>query len=230
MGLKDVQKKVEESKKIQGNFNSQEIYLVSGDQAVVTILYTGNEEDNNLLDVFFVKKVERLTDSGKTFMKSLYLGSDESEVNSFDKPVKQLGFWVYCYYIDHENKTKEEWVEKKLASGAKKFREEVNDFRMYIGGLGKNQSFYNSINSAFDETGNLSKMLFGISRTGTGKTDTTYAISVLPRESKVPAEKKEEVKNLPSVLEYVKTHLTEDEFAAKSVKNSDKDNESGDLL
>jgi hypothetical protein len=224
MGIKQMQKRQEERENSQTEA-TRELWLKDGDQAFLTILTDEKEDEegnyvDNLFSSYFVRRQNITTDTGKVYPRKFFVGEKWDDIPDeyvAQKVVsEQIGFWAYVYYVLHEKrndkvKGNEEWKEEKAPGGSTRFKEEVNDFKIYLGGLGQKRSFEGELNGIYNDVGSLDGMVCRLSKTRTGKmpTDIVYNIRETTKKSVVPKEKKDEIASLPFVLNYVKEHLVE---------------------
>lgn len=215
MSIKQAQQKLEDSRNNRAATQTRELWLKENDQVYVTSLYSGNEEGSSpYFSLFFSRNETIKYDTGKEYVKKLFLAENEEDVPEQYKRESrsQLGLWVFVHFILHETnmvsgKIQENWKEEKSASGVVRYKEEVNDYKLYLGGLGKDQSFWNQLVDIYNEEGSLDKKTLRIGKRGKG-INTFYSIATAPgKVLMIPKEKVDESKELQSVLEYVKVHL-----------------------
>jgi len=221
MGIKTIQQRSEERKNAAlDKTPTRELWLSNGDDARVSILTEEKEDSNgNITDPYFSYFYVRRATDDNGFNKKYFLAEKRDDVPQeyLDKKVvgEQIGFWVYAYYVLHETnvrkgKTMTEWKEVKRGNVVR-YREEINDFRIYMGGLGQKRSFEGDLNSIAIEVGALESNIIRLikQKTGDQAIDVVYKAKETADKTDIPNEKKAMIKDLPTVIEYAKEHLVE---------------------
>lgn len=219
-GVKGVQSKREEEKKQNGRTQDGvlELWLRDGDQATLTILASGREDDLRL-DDFYSHSVTYKNDDGSSGRKDVYCtkGTDDKcqycAVN--DRPNHRFAFWCYVYYILHNTKRDDEWKEETSATGDVKYREEVNSIRVFSRGFGRGDYIWNQVVDIFSETGDLRKQLIRLKRMGSEMQDTTYTFILGSKASKIPDDVAVKSKVLEPIKEFYKQKLSVESGSSK---------------
>lgn len=156
-----------------------ELWLKDGDNAFVALIASGEPNDARL-DDFYVHGEPSTGDSGKrmwrTFFCNQTVGERCDKCEADNKPGHQFGIWCYVYYVLHAKRDNPSWEEKTSASGETKYKENVNDFRVFARGFGMRQYLWDQLVDIFNEEGNLTKKIVRIRRTGSGQNDTSFGI------------------------------------------------------
>ncbi len=233
MGIKNLQQKAEERANAKTT-KRKDLWLKNGDDARISILTDEKEDENGKVveDRYFASFYVRRAKDDHGYDKKYFLVEKREDIPQEYREQKgvvaeQLGFWCYVYYILHETnvikgKVIEEW--KKVKRGnLDRYREEVNDFRIYFGGVGKDRLFESSLIS-IDMEFSLPSIVTSLRKIKTGDS-TVYALKETSDKTNIPEEKMGEAKNLPSVIEYAKEHLVEWVSSKKTEEGRDSTNE-----
>lgn len=175
---------------------NKEIWFKDGDQAFVTSVATGDQDDK------FLDEIEMYTfRHGNRFANLLKDDDvDLSLVPSDSRPQRKFAFWAYVHEIIHTAKRNDEWEEVEGPSGKKIFKETINDYKIICLTFGRNDYLFSQLVDVYNDWGILSKGVIRIKRTGQGMYDTSYTIAATARNSEVP----ELTEELPTIKEYFK--------------------------
>jgi len=178
----------------------KEIWFKDGDQAFITPVATGNENDERLDDIYMYtfRQENRWTNLLKDD------SVDTSEVPENIRPSHKFAFWGYVHEIIHPDRRQDSWTEIEGPAGRKMYREEVNDFRVIALTFGRSDYIWNQLVDVYNDWGSLDKGVIRVKRTGTGMYDTSYQIAATARESELPTEKLQEIDDLQTILSYYK--------------------------
>ena len=126
---------------------------------------------------------------------------------------KRLAMWAYVYFVYHENRDNEEWVEKELDSKKKMFKENVEQFKIIefpYGRWDRETRVYanrQKFDSACEYNRGLNKSIIKLRKYPDGQY-TNYSISGLANEDNaqqvatdVIESKKDEIQNLQPLLD-----------------------------
>ena len=127
---------------------------------------------------------------------------------------KRLAMWAYVYFVYHENRDNDEWVEKELDSKKKMFKENVEDFKIIefpYGQWDRETRVYanrQKFDSACEYNRGLNKSIIKLRKYVDGQY-TNYSISGLANEDnsqKVAYDildgKRDEIQNLQPLMEH----------------------------
>jgi len=178
---------------------NQEVWFKDGDQAFLSPVATG-EEDDGLLDEIYMytfrnadnRWTNRLVDDAV----------DNTDVPSNVRPSHKFAFWAYVHEIVHPEKRNDAWEELAGPSGRKVFKENVNDFRVIALTFGRSDYIWNQLVDVYNDWNGLDKGVMRIKRTGTGMYDTSYAIAATARTSEIPVDKVATIDDLLSIKGY----------------------------
>lgn len=205
-GILKIQQQRESEKEAKQSVGAKDLYLRDGDQAFIAIIPSGEENDARLDSLAF-HSVKETFDSGKAFWKSYVCPTalDENATCRLcdSKVRKSLQFimWVYVYYVMHTFE-REGWTPEKTATGAQRYKEDVNDFRILIKGFGKGDYLWNQVTDIYNEQGALNKLVVRFKRTGAGMSDTSYSFLVTNKAVAFDASVQKRAKELPLVAQY----------------------------
>ena len=151
---------------------------------------------------------------------------------------KRLAMWAYVYFIYHENRDNEEWVEKELDSKKKMFKENVEDFKIVefpYGQWDRETRVYanrQKFDSACEYNRGLNKSIIKLRKYVDGQY-TNYSISGLANEDNaqqvatdIIENKKDEIQNLQPLMDF---YLGKNE-SKKEEPEPTKDDESFELF
>ena len=151
---------------------------------------------------------------------------------------KRLAMWAYVYFIYHENRDNEEWVEKELDSKKKMFKENVEDFKIVefpYGQWDRETRVYanrQKFDSACEYNRGLNKSIIKLRKYVDGQY-TNYSISGLANEDNaqqvatdIIENKKDEIQNLQPLMDF---YLGKNESKKEEPKPT-KDDESFELF
>ena len=179
--------------------SNQEVWFKDGDQAFLTPVATGEEDDTKLDEIYMY--TFRNTDNRWT-NRLQDESVDNSDVPSNIRPSHKFAFWAYVHEIVHPEKRNDSWEELAGPAGRKLFKETVNDFRVIALTFGRSDYIWNQVVDVYNDWGGLDKGVMRIKRTGTGMYDTSYTIAATARESEIPEDKLTEIDGLSSIRGY----------------------------
>jgi len=146
--------------------------------------------------------------------------------------------WAYVYFVYHENRDNDEWVEKELDSKKKMFKENVEDFKIVefpYGQWDRETRVYanrQKFDSACEYNRGLNKSIIKLRKYVDGQY-TNYSISGLANEDNaqqvatdVIENKKDEIQNLQPLMDF---YLGKNE-SKKEDSTPKKDEESFELF
>lgn len=200
-GISRIQKVRDENRRPSfngGQSNNREIWFKDGDQAFVTPVATGKDDDTLLDEIYLY--VYRVGNRWVSVLKDETI--DISEVPSDVRPSHKFAFWGYVHEVIHGEKRVDTWEEVEGPGGRKMFKETVNDFRVIPMGFGRSDYIWNQLVDIYSDWGQLDKGVVRIKRTGAGAYDTSYTITGTPREVEIPEDKLTEISDLPDIKEY----------------------------
>ena len=179
-GINRIQNLREETRTAVAQRNAtpfREIWFRDGDQAFVTSVATGADDDV-LLDEISLYTFR----SGTRFVNLLNEdGVDLSSVPGDVRPSRKFAF--------------------DGPGGRKMYKEVVNDYKIVCLGFGRNDYLWNQLVDVFNDWDSLDKGVMRIKRTGAGL-DTSYAIATTARDSEIPADALMAKDDLPPIKEY----------------------------
>tara|TARA_R110000744_G_scaffold139486_15_gene250541 strand:+ start:1101 stop:1727 length:627 start_codon:yes stop_codon:yes gene_type:complete len=151
---------------------------------------------------------------------------------------KRLAMWAYVYFVYHDNRDNDEWIEKELDSKKKMFRENIEDFKIIdfpYGQWDKETRVYSNrqkFDSACEYNRGLNKSIIKLRKYPDGQY-TNYSISGLANEdnsqsvaSDILDSKRDEIQNLQPLME----HYLEKNGGKKQEDTPPKDGESFELF
>ena len=178
---------------------NQEVWFKDGDQAFLSTIATGNEDDTRLDEIYMYtfrnadnRWTNRLQDDSV----------DNSDVPSNIRPSHKFAFWAYVHEIVHPEKRNDAWEEVAGPSGRKMFKETIEDFRIIALTFGRSDYIWNQLVDIYNDWGGLDKGVMRIKRTGTGMYDTSYTLAATARNAEIPDDKLTEVDDLLSIKGY----------------------------
>ena len=179
---------------------SREIWFKDGDQAFLTSVATGEDDDK------FLDQIELYTFRQGTRFANLLkdVDVDASAVPEGTRASHKFAFWAYVHEIIHSDKRDDEWEEIQGPSGRKMFKETVEDFKVIGLSFGRSDYLWNQLVDVHSDWGSLHKGGMRVNRTGTGMYDTSYTISATARQAEVPKEALDTISDLPTIKEYYK--------------------------
>ena len=197
-GISAIQNRVDERANPQTQIAGQEIFFKDGDQAFLTPVASG-EEDDLLLDEVHLYTYR----SGTRWINLLKDDDvDTSEVPDNVRPSHKFAFWAYVHDILHTEKRFDDWDEIEGPQGKKMFVQHVNDFKVIPLGFGRSNYIWNQLVDVYNDWGKLDKGVVRVKRTGTGMYDTSYTLSATARPSEIPADKLEASSDLVDIKSY----------------------------
>ena len=200
-GISRIQKIREDNRRPafnQDRANNREIWFKDGDQAFMSPVATGKEDDTLLDEIFLY--VYRVGNRWVSVLKDDSI--DISEVPSDTRPSHKFAFWAYVHEVIHAEKRVDTWEEVEGPAGKKMFKETVNDFRVVPLSFGRSDYIWNQLVDIYSDWGQLDKGVVRVKRTGTGAYDTSYMVTSTPREVEIPEDKLTEIGDLPAIKDY----------------------------
>lgn len=175
-----------------GTFFLPELFLKSGDKAFVRFLSATDGSDNR----FGISQVHRMVGKGKNDKNFFYtkyctmqdisqcaLCDRVEDDSTVSKATTQFAVWVLVEQIWHtlqnprgHEEHQELYTKSKTPDGRIVFVEKVNKIKLFKRGVGKGGYLLNFFNQFRTRYGGLDTRLYEISRSGTGKMDTSYFI------------------------------------------------------
>ena len=128
-GISRIQKIREDNRRPafnQDRANNREIWFKDGDQAFMSPVATGKDDDTLLDEIYLY--VYRVGNRWVSVLKDDSI--DISEVPSDTRPSHKFAFWAYVHEVIHAEKRVDTWEEVEGPAGKKMFKETVNDFRV----------------------------------------------------------------------------------------------------
>ena len=178
----------------------QEIWFKDGDQAFITPVATGNEEDDKLDDIYLYTFRE-----DNRWINLLKDDSvDTSSVPDNIRPSHKFAFWGYVHEIIHADRRQDAWTEIEGPGGRKMYRQEVNDFKVVALSFGRSDYIWNQLVDVYIDWGTLDKGVIRVKRTGVGMYDTSYQIAATARDEELPTDKLQEIDGLQTIQSYYK--------------------------
>ena len=178
--------------------------LGNGDQAFVTIVHDGKDEEDLRLDAFHRHVFE--VDNKYSYPMCERNHDDPCDwcANKVQRQ-RRFGMWVYVHFVDHDHQNDNgDWkpVKKDMQSA---FREDIKEFRMCVLPFGKNGIVWEQLSDILTDKGVLNKNIVRIRRVGE-KLETNYLIRTTDTAGKVFSDEptlEEECVALPGVVEYL---------------------------
>ena len=200
-GISAIQNRVEERSNPQMSQSAgQEVFFKDGDQAFLTPIATG-EENDLLLDEVYLYTYR----SGNRWINLLKDDDvDASDVPDNIRASHKFAFWAYVHDIMHTEKRFDDWEEVEGPQGKKMFVQHVNDFRVIPLGFGRSNYIWNQLVDVYNDWGSLNKGVVRVKRTGTGMYDTSYTLTATARNTDVPADKLASIPELTGIKDYYK--------------------------
>ena len=181
----------------------KEIWFKDGDQAFITPVATGNENDDRLDDIYmYTYRADKSSNRWTNLLKDDSV--DTSMVPENIRPSHKFAFWGFVHEIIHADRRQESWTEIECPGGKRMFREEVNDFKVIALSFGRSDYIWNQLVDVYNDWGTLDKGVVRIKRTGTGLYDTSYQIAATARDEELPSDKLQEIGDLQSIQAYYK--------------------------
>lgn len=177
-GIDKINKEREErfGNRPQSSGGSELILRSDGDQAIIAVVASGNEDNDNRISAFY-RHVDK-NDEGQWEYGFCKRSIDERcDMCDNDKvPQHRFGFWVYVYsLLRKEAGQGDGW--KKTAYGKETFYElEINNFKMLSLPFGRNEMIWNQFMGIFHENGAMNKVALRVKRDGSGR-DTVWNIT-----------------------------------------------------
>ena len=176
----------------------REVWFKDGDQAFVTSVASGEDNDVNLDEVSLYTFRQ-----GNRFVNLLNAdGVDLSAVPADSRPSRKFAFWGYVHEIIHVDRRNDDWEEIQGPGGRKMFKEVVNDYKVICLGFGRNDYLWNQLVDVYNDWNSLNKGVMRIKSTGAGMRDTSYAIAATARDGGIPDDMQDAAEELPSIQSY----------------------------
>jgi hypothetical protein len=190
---------------------TRDLFLKDGDTAYVSFVPTGDEDDNRL-DSLWIHTIQKTSDSGQKLFDSIVCqrteDNDQCEFCAEDNRAQhQFALWTYVYYILHPTQANDEWTLEQTAGGNKRYKETVENYRVFRRGFGRSDYLWNNLVDIYTENGALNKFVTRIKRTGSGMQDTSYSIIVTSTPVKLTKDLRVEGSELGAIAEYLKENL-----------------------
>ena len=199
-GISAIQNRVDERSNPQSQTAGQEIFFKDGDQAFLTPVASGDEDDL-LLDEVHLYTYR----SGNRWINLLKDDDvDTSEVPDNVRASHKFAFWAYVHDIMHTEKRFDDWDEVEGPQGKKMFVQHVNDFKVIPLGFGRSNYIWNQLVDIYNDWGSLHKGVVRVKRTGTGMYDTSYTLTATARNTDVPADRLASIPDLTGIKDYYK--------------------------
>ena len=191
--------------------SGQNLWLRDGDQALVNLIPTG-EEDDARLDDFFMHSFQMPGDDG-----SMRWNSSLCEKRTFEDSSKacehcdkdegaqhQFGVWCLVHDVFHKENRKDSGWEEIVSprGGTKIYKETVNDFRVFARGFGSRDYLWNQVVDLYNEEPELASIVVRIKRTGSARDDTTYSVAATSKRTELSEEQMEKAKELPNIRDF----------------------------
>ena len=153
-GISAIQNRVEERTNPQSSQAAgQEIFFKDGDQAFLTPVATG-EENDLLLDEVYLYTYR----SGNRWINLLKDDDvDASEVPDNIRASHKFAFWAYVHEVIHPEKKNDSWEEIAGPNGRKVFKEVVNDYKVIALTFGRSDYIWNQLVDIYNDWGGLNK-------------------------------------------------------------------------
>ena len=178
---------------------SREVWFKDGDQAFMSPVATGDENDNKLDEIYMYT----FRNSESRWTNRLIDDSvDNSDVPSNMRPAHKFAFWAYVHEIVHPEKRNDAWEEIAGPGGRKVFKETVEDFRIIALTFGRSDYIWNQLVDIYNDWGSLNKGVMRVKRTGTGMYDTSYTLAATARSSEIPDDRLDDISELPPIRAY----------------------------
>ena len=215
-GIFAIQNRVEERSNPQSQSSGQEIFFKDGDQAFLTPVASG-EENDKLLDEVYLYTYR----SGTRWINLLKDDdTDASEVPDNVRPSHKFAFWAYVHDIMHTEKRFDDWEEVEGPQGKKLFVQHIDDFRVIPLGFGRSNYIWNQLVDIYNDWGSLDKGVMRIKRSGTGMYDTSYTLSATARNTVVPEDKLSTVSGLIDIKSYYKDRYGGDQSNGSAINSN----------
>jgi len=176
----------------------RELFFKDGDQAFMSPLATGDDDDPNLDELYLYTYRD-----GNRWMNILDDPDvDKSAVPADARATHKFAFWAYVYEVIHAESRNDEWEPVNGPGGKKMFKETVNDFRVVSLTFGRSDYIWNQLVDIYNDWNGLDKGVIRIKRTGSGMQDTSYALAATTRKESIPEDV--DSTSLPTIKEYFK--------------------------
>jgi len=193
-----------------GQSNSgKEVWLKDGDEVFMKPIATG-QEDDPFLEQYHVYEFQSGPDKR---IKSVLVVDGEpveavpTEAMSWEDgrrrlPSNKFAIWAYVDSIIHTEQRVDTWEEVVSATGVKKYKETVQDFKVFSLKFGRGNGNWGQLVDIFNDIGTLDKFVVSVKRRG-ASIDTTYTITNTNKELELPEDKQAEIKNLMPMKDYL---------------------------
>ena len=177
----------------------KELWFKDGDQAFMSIVATGDEDDPKLADYWMYT----FNEEGR--WNSVLGGTSGplAPVPEGTRPSHRFGFWAFVHDVLHTERRVDTWEPVEGPSGRKLYRENVDDFKIVPLAFGRSNYIWNQLVDVYNDWGALNKGVVRVRRTGSGMQDTSYTVVVSPRELDIPSDKIAEIDDLVPVIDYM---------------------------
>ena len=207
-GIARIQKTLDEAKgnreaAIADRVERKEIFFKDGDQAFVSPVATGHEDDP-LLHHFYLFTFENGRYFANVLMDERVDTSNIPDLPDRKKrrPTHKFAFWGYVHYILHIQKTSEDMELIEGPDGRKLFKEAIEDYRILPFSFGRAHANWNQLSDIYEDWGSLDKGVIKIQRRGV-KLNTTYTIRTTPKIEEIPENRVGEIATLSPVEDYM---------------------------
>ena len=201
-GISRIQKSRESARDSRNGLNAgperKEIWFKDGDQAFLSSVATGDENDTLLDDLYLY--VYRVGNRWTNVLQDERV--DTNNIPDDVRPSHKFAFWAYVYNVIHTEKRNDSWEEVEGPGGKRMYKEDINDFRVVSLGFGRSDYVWNQLVDVYSDWGALNKGVLRIKRTGTGAYDTSYQIAATPKKDEMPSDREAESLKLQSVRDY----------------------------
>jgi len=224
-GIKKIQQRRDDEKSSSGG-SGRELWLKDGDEAFVSILASGDEEDDRLDDLY-IHSLQFTRDDGSTGWRTAMCQKENGECShcADDRPGHQFAMWVYAHSIFHPNQGDSSWTEQKDRRGTVRYRENIGEIRVFTRGFGRADYLWNMLVDVYNLHDGLNNTIVRIKRTGSGPRDTSYNITGVPAAEKtyqIPEEAQGEIEKLPPIKEFFVSRESARQTATQPTQPSSK--------
>jgi|TARA_R110000824_G_scaffold147237_2_gene316682 hypothetical protein len=202
----------------------REVFLRDGDQVLLSIVPTGDDDDERLTDFWRHAVQSQTTEGGTRWTYSLCGKSVDKYCDvcaSGQRAQHRFAFWSYVYHILHAEKNNDAWTEVKSKAGSdSQYKEEVNGFRMFSQGFGQRDYLWNQVVDIYEENGNLNDKIVRVRRRGSGMQDTNYSIQLTTTATELSDESTEELAGLGNAINFFIEREENSPFSANGTSSS----------
>lgn len=177
----------------------KELWFKDGDQAFMTVVASGEEDDPKLADYWMYT----FNEEGR--WNSVLGGANGplSTVPEGTRPSHRFGFWAYVHDVLHTERRVDTWEAVEGPAGRKLYRETIEDFKVIPLAFGRSNYIWNQLVDVYNDWGCLDKGVVRVRRTGSGMQDTSYTVVVSPRELDIPSDRLSDLDELVPVMDYM---------------------------